>query len=292
MAVEQVGSTHASARRALAVVTGAGSGIGRAICLALVARGVRVLGVGRRRSALEETRALAADPGDVRPILLQEADIVDPAGRRAVAAAVHSTLSSDGSLALSYLIHNAATLGEVGSAAKVTEVALRHAMAVNFEAPLFLTQALADTLASAPGGGRVLHVSSGAAHRPLAGWLPYCTSKAAFLQLSRCLDVELAPHVRVGSAMPGVVDTEMQAAIRSLDFPGVEYFRSLRRVASSRAHGVQEPAAPMAGSLDSPGNAADFLTWLLLDIPAEDFGGREWDIHNEEQQRQWLSTRR
>ena len=64
--------------------------------------------------------------------------------------------------------------------------------------------------------GRVLHISSGAAHQALEGCLSYCCSKAALFQVMRCLDQELAPSgVRVSSAMPGVVDTPMQSHLRS-----------------------------------------------------------------------------
>ncbi|CAE8600029.1 unnamed protein product [Polarella glacialis] len=108
----------------------------------------------------------------------------------------------------------------------------------------------------------------------------------------RCLDEELASQgVRVGSAMPGVVDTPMQEHIRSLDFPSVDYFRSLN--AGSQTAGGQKlkPAAPPQGKLDSPENVADFLSWLLLEVDAQDFGGREWDINDSETQRLWLHRR-
>ena len=45
-------------------------------------------------------------------------------------------------------------------------------------------------------------------------------------------------------------------------------------------------------ALDKPENVADFILWLLGDVSAEEFGGKEWDINDPEQQRRWLSTRR
>merc|ERR1712232_2367 len=104
----------------------------------------------------------------------------------------------------------------------------RNTMATNVEGPLFLTQALSSSLGASPGGGRVLHISSGAAHQAMRGHLGYCTTKAALLQVARCLDAELAPSIRVGSVMPGVVDTPMQEKLRALEFPDVAMFRSLK----------------------------------------------------------------
>jgi len=278
------------------VVTGAGSGIGRALCLVLLARGLRVIGLGRRREALEGTRTLslaaAGAVDDSPPAMdIQVADIAKPEDRAAAAEGIRAVLAQNGA-SLTCLVHNAAILGEVGPPSALSEEGFREAMAINVEGPLFLTQALAGDL-GASGGGRVLHVSSGAAHSALRGWLPYCTTKAALLHLMRCLDKELAEEgVRVGSAMPGVVDTDMQASIRGLDFPDVGYFRSLQRAPHGdiQASLAARPAPPPGGALDRPENVAQFLAWLLLDVQADEFGGREWDIHDQASQQRWLSA--
>jgi len=168
---------------------------------------------------------------------------------------------------------------------QLTQEGFQRTMAINVEGPLFLTQALRPLLAY---GSRVLHISSGAAHRPLEGCLTYCTSKAALLHVMRCLDEELAPHgVRVGSTMPGVVDTPMQDELRGGDFASVGYFQELGK---SRAAPFAAPGPPQRGGLDSPENVASFLAWLLLQVPLEDFGGREWNIGDPETQKQWLQS--
>jgi len=275
----------------MGVVTGAGSGIGRALSVALVARGLRVLGVGRRREALEQTTGIAASKVTaglpaMRPVPV---DIATEVGRSSVVAAVDDVLAEEGAT-LAFLVHNAATLGEVGPVSCVTSEGFRGAMATNVEAPLFLTQLLASRLSATPGGGRVLHISSGAAHRPIQGWLSYCTSKAALLQLMRCLDEELAPFgVRVASAMPGIVDTEMQEALRNMDFPSVDMFRSFKERMPASAWSCA--GSPPPGALDKPENVSDFFTWLLLDVEADAFGGKEWDINAAEDKRRWLGFR-
>ena len=178
----------------LALVTGAGTGIGRALALRLIARGCDVLALGRRAAPLE---SLAAEhPGRV------------------------TTLALDVS-------------------------------------------------------GRVLHISSGAAHRALAGWGPYCMSKAALHMLTQCWNAELGPrNVLVGSARPGVVDTPMQETIRGLtseDFPDVEAFRRMKR----------------EGALLPPEDVARFLAWMLLDANAEQFAGAERDIRDADIEPLW-----
>ncbi|ROR29544.1 SDR family NAD(P)-dependent oxidoreductase [Inmirania thermothiophila] len=235
---------------AVAVVTGGGSGIGRALVRRLAAAGIPVLAVGRRQGPLEETAA--ADPGRIRPVA---ADVGTPEGRAAVAEAV-------GASPVRFLVHNAAVLEPVAPLAQVGLAAWRAHMAVNVEGPLFLTQALLGRL----GGGRVLHVSSGAAHRPVPGWGAYCTAKAALHMIWQVLREELAAAgVAVGSVRPGVVDTPMQAEIRRQPrarFPVVDHFVALHR----------------RGALRPPEEAAELLFRLLVEVPPQAFSAAEWDL--------------
>lgn len=241
-----------SATRAWALITGASSGIGQALSWELARRGLYVLGVGRRLEALEETRAR-----DAEHIRIVQADLASPEGWDAVAGALPAQEP------IRWIVHNAATLEPIGPLATVSLPDWRMHMAVNLEAPLFLTQRLLDRM---PVGGRILHISSGAAHRPYMGWGAYCVSKAALHMLYRCLDQELAPRgIRVGSARPGVVDTPMQARVRATPetlFP-----------ARARFIGYYE-----RGELLKPSTVARFLAWLLLSVDPDTFAAQEWDI--------------
>ncbi|MBK1674208.1 short-chain dehydrogenase [Ectothiorhodospira shaposhnikovii] len=248
-----------------AIVTGAGSGLGRALALDLVERGIQVLAVGRRQDALQETQNRAqAFIGTV------SADIATETGRAAIVAAVESLQP------LRYLIHNAAVLEPIGPLSDIKLAQWRLQQATNVEGPLFLTQALLPHLAA---DARILHVSSGAAHRGLPGWGGYCTSKAGLFMLYQCLREELSPlGFHVGSVRPGVMDTPMQARIRESDesrFPGVERFRRLKA----------------EGQLQPPERVADFLSWILLETGNRQFSEEEWDIDNEAQTRLWQDTR-
>lgn len=238
----------------LAIVTGGGTGIGRALTAELVRHGLAVLIVGRREAPLQETRTeLAGEPGSIEPVA---ADVATDAGRERIIGAVDSR-------PVRLLVHNAALLEPIAPLAEVSLVDWRQHQAVNVEGPLFLTQALLGPLA----GGRVLQISSGAAHHPYASWGAYCSSKAALHMLYQVWREELRErNIQVGSARPGVVDTPMQAHIRTLDaerFPHVERFRHLK-------------ANQM---LVKPADAARFLAWLLLATTDREFSAAEWDIN-------------
>ncbi|MGD8429508.1 MAG: SDR family NAD(P)-dependent oxidoreductase [Ectothiorhodospiraceae bacterium] len=235
----------------VAIVTGAGSGIGRAVARGLAETAeLEVLCVGRRVGPLQDTAAL--DRQRLQPI---SADVASDEGRQRIVDAV-------GDRRVRFLVHNAGVLAPVGPLSRVSLKEWRGHMAVNVEGPLFLTQSLLPALV----GGRVLHVSSGAAHRPVPGWGAYCTGKAALHMLYRVLAAELdAEGVAVGSVRPGVVDTPMQELIREQtaeSFPGVERFREMKA----------------RGELVSPEQVARFILALLTDLTTERFSEREWDI--------------
>ncbi len=243
----------------LAVVTGAGTGIGRALARGLADRGLDVLLVGRRAGPLQEACAHAS--AHMQAI---SADVGDPTGRARIVDAI-------GDRRVRCLVHNAGVLEPIGPLANVSLEAWRAAQAVNVEGPLFLTQALLDKLP----GGRVLHISSGAAHGAYPGWGSYCTAKAALHMIYQVLREELAASsIAVGSLRPGVVDTPMQALIRNQTpetFPRVQRFLDLHA----------------RGELEDPIEVADFAAWLLLDVPAADYAAAEWSFTEPEQRRRW-----
>ena len=66
----------------------------------------------------------------------------------------------------------------------------------------------------AAGGGTIVNVSSGAAHRPLEGWSAYCAGKAGLAMVTRSIQLE-TPGIRVFGFSPGTIDTDMQVKIRA-----------------------------------------------------------------------------
>jgi benzil reductase ((S)-benzoin forming) len=215
-----------------------------------------------------------------------------------------SQLCGDEKKQLRFLIHNAGTIDPIKNILDVKPDELRHAMNVNVESPFFLTTALYPFMTPLEGEkgvpGRILHVSSGAAHgAPPSGWGCYGITKAAFFQSYRILEKEfretLGGKVIVGSFRPGVVDTPMQGAIRDSPveaMPLVEKYKEMKDRASASGSDVAKARSPPAGALDSPDNVAWFVEFLLLGTSDEEFANKddpsEYDIRNKELFSRWV----
>jgi benzil reductase ((S)-benzoin forming) len=163
------------------------------------------------------------------------------------------------------LIHNAAILTPVSSIAELKLDDWRNHMAINVEGPLFLSQALLPKM----NNSRILHISSGAAHRALAGWAAYCSSKAALFMLYQVMNAELnEKNIFVGSVRPGVVDTPMQVLLRQSDpkaFPDLPLFNQ---------YNEEDKLIPVE-------TVARFLSHILLNTDNKNFSGKEWDIYSD-----------
>lgn len=241
------------------LITGGGTGIGRALAGRFADKGWRVTIVGRRLNLLQE---VARDYPDKISII--SADVGSIQDRQKIVSEAKGTLD--------LLVHNAAVLGPVGPILDQSPEDWKSHMATNVEGPLFLTQALLPKLVE---NSRVVNISSGAAHQGIPGWGMYCTSKAALFMLGQLLKDELAQrNIWFGSVRPGIVDTPMQAEIRALapkDFPMVEQFRQYKAT----------------GALVTSELVAQYLEWLLLEVSGPQLGEREWDIRDAEWQSAW-----
>ncbi len=249
----ETASDRSSAGAWSALVTGGSSGIGAALVEELVSRGGRVYSVARSEEKLHQ-QARRLGPRLV-PIV---ADISRPQDRLDIASQVTAPLD--------FLIHNAGILDPVGPVEELSLSGFRQNFTTNTEAVLFLTQALLDKLRQP--GARVLAVSSGAAFRAIPGWAAYCTAKAAMNRVIQVFNAEWKSSRGIYSALvrPGVVDTPMQAHIRSLDsgrFPAVEQFRQLK--AENRLAQAEE--------------VARFMADILLCSSDEDFSQILWDYY-------------
>ena len=241
------------------LITGGGTGIGRALAGRFADKGWRVTIVGRRLNLLQE---VARDYPDKISII--SADVGSIQDRQKIVSEAKGTLD--------LLVHNAAVLGPVGPILDQSPEDWKSHMATNVEGPLFLTQVLLLKLVE---NSRVVNISSGAAHQGIPGWGMYCTSKAALFMLGQLLKDELAQrNIWFGSVRPGIVDTPMQAEIRALEpenFPMVEQFRQYKAT----------------GALVTSELVAQYLEWLLLEVSGPQLGEREWDIRDAEWQSAW-----
>lgn len=192
---------------ATALVTGATSGIGRAVAVALAETGRPVWAVGRNRPALQR---LSRRSSLVQPVV---ADVATTRGRRAIAESV-----GDGVLDLA--IHAAGLLGppqtplEAYPAAAWTEV-----FEVNVSAVHFLHQALAPAMHRSH-KPTLIGVSSSVGRQARAGWGMYAVSKYALEGWLATLAEEWGDGGRVYSVNPGGTATPMRAAARPEEDPG------------------------------------------------------------------------
>merc|ERR1719273_3032347 len=232
------------------VVTGGGSGIGRAIVTHFSEK-YNILTCARRLSPLEETKAQACRP---ERVLTVQADISDETDR----ARFVTSLPPGSPVVL--LVQNAA----IGDPARLTEVSLSHlelALRVNLVAPLALTQDLLPALRL--GAGRILHLGTSVAHRPQEGSLTYGITKLAFHRLYQQINAEPSLGVPCGSLSPGMVDTEgvrdHVAKARALELPHVQYFDQ----AYERGW-----LTPKAGLME--------MMEFLLTVSPDTFAAKEW----------------
>ncbi|MFB9185011.1 SDR family oxidoreductase [Dactylosporangium sucinum] len=189
-----------------AIVTGGSRGIGRAIAGELVRAGARVLVTGRKQPALE---AAAAELGPA--CHWRVAHAADPAAAAdCVAFAVRAFGRVD------YLVNNAAVNPQWGPTIDVEPPLVAKLTEVNQWAPLHWTQ-LVWRAGMREHGGAVVNISSIGARIPTPKTGFYNATKAALDHLTRQLAAELAPAVRVNAVAPGLVDTDMAAAIPEPD---------------------------------------------------------------------------
>lgn len=111
------------------------------------------------------------------------------------------------------LVSNAGTIDPIGNGASIPIREMEKALRINCTGPLALAQQLTARTKEIGARLHIINISSGAAHRPIRGWMAYCTSKAAAVMAFDVLDSENS-HVSVQHFDPGVMDTDMQRNIR------------------------------------------------------------------------------
>jgi NAD(P)-dependent dehydrogenase (short-subunit alcohol dehydrogenase family) len=229
-----------------ALVTGGNRGIGLATVRALAEAGAQVHFTAR--SAANIAAALR-DLGEVAAT----GHLENMTDRDAMA-----TLLDQG---FDILVNNAAVIGPIGRILDISAEDWATSIDINLTSAFHATQrALAQMVAK--GGGTIVNISSGAAHRPQEGWSAYCAGKAGLAMLTRSVHMEYADQgIRIFGFAPGVVDTDMQGAIRA---SGLNPVSKLPR---SGLAPPEEPAKAIAW-LCTP--AADALAGQELDVRSPD----------------------
>jgi NAD(P)-dependent dehydrogenase (short-subunit alcohol dehydrogenase family) len=194
----------------VALVTGAGRGIGRALALELAAEGAQVAVLARSLGQLNEVAEAVRAQGGIAVVL--QADVSDPEAVAEAAAQAEKELG-----VVDILVNNAAVVQPVGPTVTAEPDAWASAFAVNVDAPFHFAQAVLPSMLDR-GWGRIVNVSSGIAAHPgsMVGMNAYAATKAALEAHTLNLAAELAGSgVTVNVYRPGSVDTAMQRWIRS-----------------------------------------------------------------------------
>ena len=232
-------------RRAL--VTGAGSGIGRAIAVAMAAEGARVAGADVDAAGLAETAdAIRAADGAGGPMAEIVCDVSD---ERAILAAFREVESQRG--VLDILVNNAGILIEK-PLTETTAADFDRLIGVNLRG-LFLVGREAARIMLHAGGGRIVNVASELAYLGRENASLYCASKGAVLSLTRSWARELAPTILVNALAPGPTATPMLLG-------GSTSPETLAKEAQNPLGRLGQPEEIAAAAVFLAGPAASFMT--------------------------------
>lgn len=229
----------------LAIVTGASRGLGRAIAEELSKRDYEVVNFSRTQGDAP-FRHVSVDLSD-SVSLLHALEQMRPLIERADSLLV---------------VQNAALIDPIHQVGQLDSNQLMSHVQANLLAPMLLANhVLRYTLPVS-----FIHVTSGAAKRPISGWSAYCATKAGLDHFTETLALELTDmHHRAALFNPGVMDTSMQATIRASSkdaFQDVEQFQAY----------VAE------GRLRSPETVARVLIEYMIDTPFEN--GKTYSIYD------------
>ena len=171
-------------RTKFAIVTGAGSGIGRSVSLALLKVGYSVALAGRRKEALEETASLAGADG--KRALAVPTDVTKPGSIRALFAAARDKFGR-----LDLLFNNAGTGTPATSVEELTLEQWQRVVDTNLTGPFICTQeAMKIMKGQKPMGGRIINNGSISAHVPRPGSAPYTSTKHGITGLTRSTSLD------------------------------------------------------------------------------------------------------
>jgi benzil reductase ((S)-benzoin forming) len=236
----------------LALLSGGSKGLGAALCAHYLMQGYEVREFSRSGTSPQSVSV----------------DLADPLGASRVFAQAFSTLA-----ARSYeeivIINNAATLYPIGPAAMKEAADIASNIQINITGSVMFASRAVAAFQKHACPKTIVNISSGAAVKAYPGWSLYCMAKAGTEAFFRCVAVEQeqeAHPFRLLNIAPGVIDTDMQAAIRSAskrDFPQIDRFLDLKRSGALRS--PDEVAVAIARVVDSAaasGERIDINEWL------------------------------
>lgn len=215
----------------LVLVTGAGSGIGRATALAFAEAGARLIAVDRDAESAARTAELSLRKG-ASEAWAEAVDVSDEQAMEKLAAKVHTDHG-----VVDVLVNNAG-IGLSGSFFDTTPEDWRRVLDVNLWGVIHGCRLFGRQMAERGQGGHIVNTASAAAYLPSKALPAYSTSKAAVLMLSECLRAELAGQdIGVTAICPGLVNTSITSTATFVGVDAAEERRRQKRAA--RAYGLR-----------------------------------------------------
>jgi meso-butanediol dehydrogenase / (S,S)-butanediol dehydrogenase / diacetyl reductase len=188
----------------IAIVTGAGSGIGRTCAIALAREGARVALVGRRKERLEET---CREIGESAQVFAADVSQKDE-----IARVVEQTVAQFGGL--NVLLNNAGVL-HIGTAEQITEEQWDETFNVNVRGLWLLSRAVLPQMRKA-GGGSIINMASVLGINGARNRASYAPSKGAVVLLTKCMAIDHGhENIRVNAICPSFVETDLTARVVS-----------------------------------------------------------------------------
>jgi NAD(P)-dependent dehydrogenase (short-subunit alcohol dehydrogenase family) len=180
-----------------AIVTGAGGGIGRAICLAFASAGAKLACLDIDLAAAEKTAAACGTE-----VLALRCDVSSEAETRTAAATAVSRLG-----AVHILVNAAATDDRNGTILDISADEWSRVFVVNVTGAFLMSRAVLPTMIAA-GGGSIIHIASQLGRVAAPARAAYCSSKGAIIQLAKAMAVDHAgDNIRVNALSPGAIET-------------------------------------------------------------------------------------
>jgi NAD(P)-dependent dehydrogenase (short-subunit alcohol dehydrogenase family) len=193
----------------VAIITGAGRGLGRASAIAMAKEGAAVVIVSRTLPDLEETAATIRAAG--ADVLACRADV---SNTQAVEGVVARTMERFGKIDI--LMNNAAIVGPLEPLFKVHTQAWNEVLATNLTGALLFSNAVLVHMIKRK-SGKIINVTSGLGEIVMSPFGPYSITKAGLIHLTRIMAAEMKVYnIQINGLDPGEIDTRMQAEVRAL----------------------------------------------------------------------------
>ena len=236
----------------VALITGAASGIGRAVCVRLASEGARVFAMDIDHDGLAGTETLVKDAGGT--VQVGDFDVTE---RAQCFAAVQAAVDAFGKLDV---LGNVAGIVRFSHSHEMSEEEWNLVHAVNLSGPFFMCQAAIPHLIES--GGNIVNVASTASLIGQAYTAAYCSSKGGLTQLTRSLAMEyMKQGIRINAVAPGGTATPL---VENVQLPAEIDFALMKRYYGMRGMSQPEEIAAAVAFFASPD--ADFVTGQVLSV--------------------------